>query len=67
MLPLYIIFFKRININLSGISEVQPCLKAMELPGFRSLKLGSSGIPWKMDPVLNVRKCCSSSEELLTN
>lgn len=60
-------FFKRIDINLSGISEVQPCLEAMELPSFRPPKLGSSGIPRKMDPVLNVRKPCSISEELLNN
>lgn len=63
-------FFKRININLSGISEIQACLEAMELSRHPLQESEASQFweLWKMDPMLNVtRNACSNSEELLIN
>lgn len=61
-------FLKTININLSGISEIQACSEAVELP--RHHLQASEALQfwelWKMDPRLNMkRNPCSNPEELL--
>lgn len=58
-------FLKRIDINLSGISKIQACLEAMELPrqylqAFEALQFWELCGKWT--PVLNVRRNpCSNS------